>query len=125
MLSIQREQVLGQTVNIRDGRLVTRKEFIGAIADFLKVPQPRSVPEWVARSLVPPIEGWARLRSAGEAPMLTQARIKFMTLNLEFLIEKAQSLLGYNPQVDFQEGIKESLSGLVATDDTSETSAAA
>tara|TARA_B100000809_G_scaffold264553_1_gene320701 strand:+ start:47 stop:1111 length:1065 start_codon:yes stop_codon:yes gene_type:complete len=125
MLSIQREQAVGHTVNIRDGRLVTRKEFIGAIADFLKVAHPRSVPEWIARSLVRPIEGWARLRAADEAPMLTQARVKFMTLNLDFSIEKAQSLLGYDPQVDFQEGVKESLTGLVATNATSKISAAA
>ena len=125
MLSIQREQAVGHTVNICDGRLVTRKEFIGAIADFLKVAYPRSVPEWIARSLVRPVEGWARFRAAEAAPMLTRARVKFMTLNLDFSIEKAQSLLGYDPQVDFQEGVKESLTGLVATNATSKTSAAA
>jgi nucleoside-diphosphate-sugar epimerase len=41
--------------------------------------------------------------------MLTRARIKFLTLNLDFSIDKAREKLGYQPQVDFKEGMRESL----------------
>ena len=94
-------------------RIQGRKEFIGRIADYLQLPRPGNVPEWVARLIVGPIEGWARWTGATEAPMLTHARIKFMTLNLNFSIDKARRVLGYRPTVDFQEGIGEAMDRLM------------
>jgi len=109
MLALEKEQALGETFNVRDARLVTREEFVGAIADYMGKPMPSRVPEWLARSAVGFIEGFAKLRGATEAPLLTRGRIKFLTLNLDFSIEKAKSKLGYQPQVDFQEGIRTAL----------------
>jgi len=109
LLAMDNEAAIGQIFNVRDERLVTRAEFVGAIADYLGKPHPGRVPEWVARTMVKPIEGIARLRGASEAPMLTQGRIKFLTLNLDFSIDKAKHLLGYQPQVDFRDGIGEAL----------------
>lgn len=111
-LAIDHPDALGETFNIRDERLVTRKEFIGAIADYLEKPQPGSVPEWLARILVKPIERIAKLRGATSPPLLTGAQIKFMTLNLDYSIDKAKRVLGYKPQVDFQEGIRTALDHL-------------
>ena len=112
LLALDNPAVVGHTFNIRDQRLVTRSEFVGTIADYLGKSRPGSVPEWVARAIVRPIEGLARMSRASEAPMLTQARIKFLTLNLDFSIDKAKDLLGYKPQVDFQHGIREALAFL-------------
>jgi nucleoside-diphosphate-sugar epimerase len=106
LLALENEQAVGQTFNIRDERLVTREEFVGAIADYMGCPRPGHVPEWLARSAVGLIEGFARLRNAPQAPLLTRARIKFLCLNLDFSIEKARNLLGYEPRVDFQDGIR-------------------
>ena len=50
---------------------------------------------------------------AQRPPLLTAAVIKFMTLNLDFSIAKAQRVLGYQPRVDFQDGIREALDALV------------
>lgn len=108
-LALHNSEAVGETFNVRDARLVTREEFIGAVADYLNQPRPGKIPEWLARWLVGVIEGWARLRGATEAPMLTRARIKFLTLNLDFSIDKAREMLGYQPQVDFTEGMRESL----------------
>ena len=44
--------------------------------------------------------------------MLTQTRMKFMTLNLDFSKAKAERILGYQPRVDFQQGIQEALNWL-------------
>ena len=109
MLAVENKEAVGQTFNVRDERLVTRKEFVGTIADYLGEPHPRHVPEWIARTLVRPIEGWAHMRGATEAPMLTYGRIKFLTFNLDFSIQKAKTILGYQPKVDFQDGIQETL----------------
>lgn len=112
-LAVEKEGIVGEVFNVRDERLVTREELIYTIADYLGKPHPRKVPEWVARSVVGIIEGLAKLRGATEAPLLTRARIKFLTLNLDFSIEKARRVLGYQPRVDFREGIKESLEQIV------------
>ncbi|MGI9455073.1 MAG: NAD-dependent epimerase/dehydratase family protein [Aeoliella sp.] len=109
LLATEKEEAIGETFNIRDERLVTREEYIHSIADYLKKPHPRHVPEWLARMLVRPIERVAKWRGATEAPLLTGARIKFMTLNLDFSIAKAKRLLGYAPQVDFRDGIVEAM----------------
>jgi nucleoside-diphosphate-sugar epimerase len=109
LLAIENPNAIGETFNIRDGRLVTREEFIGAIADYLGKPRPGRVPEAIGRTIVGPIEWIAKLRGRTTPPFLTRAQIKFMTLNLDFSIDKARRVLGYRPRVDFQEGIVEAL----------------
>jgi nucleoside-diphosphate-sugar epimerase len=109
LLAAEQGGAIGETFNIRDERLVTRNEFVNTIADFVKCPHPGRVSERVARAAVGPIEWFARMRGATRAPLLTRARIKFLTLNLDFSIAKAKSLLRYEPRVDFREGIEETL----------------
>ena len=111
MLAIDEDGAVGQTFNIRDERPVTREEFVNTIAEYLEKPHPGKVPEWLARAAVGPIEWIARARGATEAPLLTRARIKFLTLNLDFSIDKAKRILGYRPRVDFREGIRDALDG--------------
>ncbi len=109
LLAMNNDAALGETFNIRDQRLVTREEYINTIADYLGKPHPKHVPEWVARALVGPIETLAKLRGVQQAPFLTKATIKFMTLNLDYSIAKAQRILNYQPKVDFREGMLETL----------------
>jgi len=109
MLALENDAANGETFNIRDGRLVSREEFVGAISHYMGLPMPKKVPEWLARRAVVLIEGFARLRGAKQAPLLTRARIKFLALNLDFSIAKAQEKLGYDPQTDFREGMKSAL----------------
>lgn len=118
LLAMENEAAIGETFNIRDERLVTREEYINTIADYLGKPHPKHVPEWLARLLVKPIERIARRRGATEAPLLTGARIKFMTLNLDYSIAKAKRVLGYEPKVDFHEGMIEALDDLTGKRDT-------
>jgi nucleoside-diphosphate-sugar epimerase len=79
------------------------------VADYLGKPRPRSVPLWLARAAVPFIEGFAKLRGQTEPPLLTRATIKFLALNLDFSIAKAQQALGYRAAVDFQPGMRDAL----------------
>jgi nucleoside-diphosphate-sugar epimerase len=112
LLAIEKPDILGQTFNIRDERLVSREEFVNTVADYLGKPHPRHVPEWLGRTLVGPIEGIARARGRTTPPLLTRAQIKFMTLNLDFSIARAKRMLGYQPRVDFREGIVAALDEL-------------
>jgi nucleoside-diphosphate-sugar epimerase len=106
LLAMKSDAAVGETFNMHDARLVSRKEFIGAICEHYGKPMPRSVPEWLARIAVKPMEGIARAVGAKSPPLLTGARLKFMANNLDFSMTKATKLLGYDPQVDFRDGIR-------------------
>ena len=118
LLAIEKPDILGETFNIRDERLVTREEFVNTVADYLGKPHPRHVPEWLGRLIVGPIEAIARLRGRETPPLLTRAQIKFLTLNLDFSIAKAKRLLGYRPRVDFRDGIVAALDDVTGSDST-------
>lgn len=121
LLAMTSENAVAETFNIRDKRLVTRREFVGAICEFFDRPMPRSVPEPLARAAVKPIEAFARLRGSTTAPLLTSARIKFLANNLDFSIAKAERLLGYQGATDFKEGIQIALQAYAAEHPQSST----
>ncbi len=119
MLAVEKPDIDGEIFNVRDERLVTREEFINTVADYLGRPHPKHVPEWLGRLLVVPMEAFARRRGQKTPPTLTQAQIKFMTLNLDYSIGKAKRMLGYVPRVDFQQGIVAALDELTGKNVTS------
>jgi nucleoside-diphosphate-sugar epimerase len=108
-LAMRNDEAIGEIINIRDERLVTREEYLMTVADYLGKRRPKKIPVWLAKMLVPLIEGFAKLRGKKESPLLTKATIKFMAVNLDFSIEKAKSLLGYKSKVDFKDGMIEAL----------------
>ena len=55
-----------------------------------------------------------KLLGKQEAPILSSARIKFLALNLDYSIQKAQHELGYAPQVDFTDGMRETIASLAS-----------
>ncbi|MFN0198289.1 MAG: NAD-dependent epimerase/dehydratase family protein [Planctomycetaceae bacterium] len=104
--AIAEDGCLGKIYNVTDARLVTRKEFIAAIAQGAGYPIPvRSVPIPVAKGLAWGMETFARLTGKKEGPLLSQAKIKFLALNLDFSIERARRELKYNPPFDFRDAI--------------------
>ncbi len=110
-LAAESPQAVGQIYNLTDGEAVSRRRFISAIVQGLELPKPLPVPGplWLARFLAWWQESSARRRNAPEAPQLTQARIKFLGLNLDFSIEKAQRELGYHPVKTFDQGMAETI----------------
>jgi nucleoside-diphosphate-sugar epimerase len=109
-LAIERDAVLGEVFNIRDGRLVTKQEFIERIAELAGCEKPtKQVPLGVAKFLAKVLEGLWKLLGKKESPILSSARIKFLGLNLDYCIDKAQRDLGYDPQVDYTEGMQQTI----------------
>jgi 2-alkyl-3-oxoalkanoate reductase len=109
-LAAENPKAIGQIYNLTDGEFVSKRRFIEAIADGAGLERPsRSVPLWLARILALVMERRARRRGAKEPPRLTQARLKFLGLNLDFSIEKAKRELGYRPGVSFDAGIQETM----------------
>lgn len=109
-LAIEKDPAVGELFNITDGRLVSRREFIGTICEAAGLPTPtKCVPLPVAKTLARLMEALYRLLGKPEAPLLSSARIKFLGLNLDYSIDKARRLLGYDPPTDFREAMLETI----------------
>ena len=109
-LALRNDAAVGQVFNITDGRTVTKKEFVGTIAQQAGLSAPtRHVPLPVARALAAAMESTWRLLGKKEAPLLSSARIKFLGLNLDYSIEKARRELQYTPHVDFTDGMRRTM----------------
>ncbi len=105
-LAVERDDVLGKVFNVRDPRLVSKREFMNAICEHAGYEKPTGqVPLGVAKVLATLMEGTAKMLGKKEAPLLSKARIKFLGNNLDFCIDKAKRELGYAPPTDFNEAI--------------------
>jgi 2-alkyl-3-oxoalkanoate reductase len=102
--------VVGEVFNLTDGERVSKRRFIDGVADGLGLPRPKGwVPMWLAHATANLLEGVYRAVGAKNPPRLTQARLKFLGLNLDFSIEKARARLGYAPAWTFERGLAETL----------------
>jgi nucleoside-diphosphate-sugar epimerase len=110
-LALEKPNAVGQVYNLGDGEPVSKRRFIETLVQGLGLPKPPplSVPIWTARIVAGFMEKWARWKNSPTPPLLTRARLKFLGLNLDFSIEKAQRELGYRPRFTFDQGMKETL----------------
>lgn len=110
-LAVEAPIAVGQIYNLTDGELVSKRRFIEALVAGLGLPKPRpiSAPLWLARIVANVMENQARRKGKTKAPKLTQARLKFLGLNLDFSIEKAKRELHYHPRFSFDRGIQETI----------------
>src|SRR5206468_1416323 len=97
-----------------DGGRVSKRAFIGRVAELggLRPPR-RKIPLWLAWTLAILLERRAKRRNSPEPPLVNKARYKFLGLNLDYSIAKAQRVLGYQPPYTTEEGLVESLADLV------------
>jgi nucleoside-diphosphate-sugar epimerase len=110
-LAADKPQAVGQVYNLTDGEFVSKRRFIEALVQGLGLPGPKpiSIPLFLARPMAWWMERDARKKGATKAPRLTQARLKFLGLNLDFSIDKAKRELGYQPRVGFDDGMRETV----------------
>ncbi len=105
-LAAENPKAVGEVFNVTDGQRVSKRQFIGRVAelDGLKPPR-RRIPLWFARFLATAMERRAKRKGATEPPLVNKARYKFLGLNLDYSIEKARSVLGYDPKFTTEEGL--------------------
>jgi nucleoside-diphosphate-sugar epimerase len=109
-LAAENPKAVGEVFNITDGEFVSKRRFFEAVADGLGLPRPRgSVPIFLARFMANWREAVFRRKNKPYPPRITQATLKFAGLNLDFSIAKARTVLGYDPQVSFEQGMKAAL----------------
>jgi nucleoside-diphosphate-sugar epimerase len=101
---------VGEVFNLTDGQNVTKKQFVGRVAELAGLKPPtRRIPLRLAKTLANLVEGIAKFRGAKNPPIINKARYKFLALHLDYSIEKARRLLGYQPPFTFLEGIERAM----------------
>jgi len=101
------ERSLGQAYNASDGSNVTWRQYVGRLAKIVGAPSPRLVIPYQSAYLA----GWAmegiyaalRIKTR---PLLTRLAVELMGTDQAFIIDKARRELGYEPAVNFDEGMR-------------------
>jgi 2-alkyl-3-oxoalkanoate reductase len=125
-LAAESPAAVGEVFNLTDGEPVTKKQFVGRVAELagLRVPS-RHIPLPVARVLANLVEGAAKLLGSQNPPIINKARYKFLGLNLDYSIDKARRVLGYQPPFSFEEGIERAMAEHRPSDSREPAAAAA
>jgi nucleoside-diphosphate-sugar epimerase len=105
LLAGEKKEALGQVFTIGGNGYLTLAELVERVAAALKVPVPRKSfpvwPVWLAGLLCE-----IACRPFGLEPPLYRRRVEFFIKDRAFDISKAKRLLGYQPQVDLDTGLR-------------------
>jgi nucleoside-diphosphate-sugar epimerase len=105
-LAAEIPEAVGQVFNLTDGGRVTKRQFVGRVAELAGLRPPRrKIPLWLAWTLAVLMERRAKRLKSPEPPLVNKARYKFLGLNLDYSIAKAQRVLGYQPPYSTEEGL--------------------
>jgi nucleoside-diphosphate-sugar epimerase len=112
-LAAESPKAVGEVFNVTDGARVSKREFIGKVAELDGLKRPtRKIPLWLARFLAKTLERRAKRKKATEPPLVNSARYKFLGLNLDYSIEKARRVLGYQPPFTTEQGLTAAMADL-------------
>ncbi|MGI9257778.1 MAG: NAD-dependent epimerase/dehydratase family protein, partial [Gammaproteobacteria bacterium] len=104
----ENSRAIGEVFILGGGEVSTLNELTGLIADELGVPRPRlHVPAWPVQILGSVVERICI--PLGIEPPIYRRRVDFFTKSRSFSIEKARTLLGYEPEVSIEDGVKRSI----------------
>jgi 2-alkyl-3-oxoalkanoate reductase len=109
-LAAESPAAVGEVFNLTDGRRVSKKQFVGRVAELAGVKPPRrKIPLWLAWTLAVLLERRAKRKKSPTPPLVNKARYKFLGLNLDYSIEKARRVLGYEPKYTTEQGLAEAM----------------
>jgi nucleoside-diphosphate-sugar epimerase len=112
-LAAEVPEAVGQVFNLTDGARVSKRQFIGRVAELAGLRPPRrKIPLWLAWTLAVLLERRAKRRNSPDPPLVNKARYKFLGLNLDYSIAKAERVLGYRPPYTTEQGLRESMADL-------------
>lgn len=117
MLALEHERATGRVFNITDGSDVSWRRFVDDLAAGLGAPPARfNVPYPVAAGLALGLEhGYRALRrSTGlkTRALLSRQAVQLMGIDQSFSTASARELLGWEPRVDYQTGLRQTLDWL-------------
>ena len=107
LLAADSENSVGQAYNASDGSDVTWRQYVDRLAEIVGVRSPRMVIPYRVAYLA----GWAMEKIYGafrlqQRPLLTRMAVELLGTNQGFPIDKARRELGYQPAVQFDEGMR-------------------
>lgn len=107
ILASHKEEGADETFIIADDEPHSWKEIINTFCDALGVRKPKlSVPSWALYPIAGAMMGLWRMFPLPGSPPLTFYRIRVSSCDLFFSNEKAKKILGYQPAVGFEEGVR-------------------
>lgn len=116
-LAAESPNAVGEVFNVTDGARVSKKQFIGRVAELAGLKPPRrKIPLWLAWTLAVLLERRAKRKGSTTPPLVNKARYKFLGLNLDYSIEKARRILGYNPLFTTDQGLVASMEEFLKSD---------
>lgn len=115
-LAAESPAAVGEVFNVTDGPRVSKKQFIGKVAELAGFKSPRRrIPLWLAWTLAILLERRAKRLGSTTPPLVNKARYKFLGLNLDFSIEKARRVLSYAPPYTTEAGLEAAIRDLVGS----------
>ncbi len=109
-LAAETPGAVGEVFNVTDGPRVSKRQFIGRVAELAGLKPPRrKIPLWLAWTLAILLERRAKRLGSTTPPLVNKARYKFLGLNLDYSIEKARKVLGYEPPFTTEQGLVASM----------------
>jgi ornithine--oxo-acid transaminase len=117
LLALEHDAAPGQAFNVSDGLGVTWREFTDGLAEGLGLSSVRwSVPYWVANGVGTSLEHGYRFlrRTTGMTmrPLLSRQAVQVLGRDQSFSAAKARELLGWEPRVDYADGLEATLTWL-------------
>lgn len=105
LLALQRDEAVGQSFIVAGPRYVSQRELADTIARHTggRV-LPVKIPAWPVQLAGDVVE--AICVPLGIEPPIHRRRVDFWTKSRAFSIDKARTMLGYAPQVDWDEGVR-------------------
>lgn len=104
VLAATRPEAAGEIFTLTDGPAVDVADFMGRYADMLGVRRPRELPPGLGRAIAAGLEpAMRRLRPDNE---MTKAAFEYVARRGAYSIEKARRVLGHEPHVDLDEGMR-------------------
>ncbi len=105
LLAEDSQPAIGQIVIVGDSEPTTIRDLVDRIAGLTGARPPRSVPLGFLKAAALTAE--AVFLPLGKEPPISRRSLRFFTGNTAFSIERARSLLGFEPRYDLERGLAE------------------
>lgn len=104
MLAAESADAVGEIFTIADGYAIEIGDFFGRYARMLGKPPARTLPTPIARTIA--MAGGQLEKALGRDTEMSAASIDYLAKRGAYSIEKARRVLGYEPKVDLDEGMR-------------------
>ena len=110
ILAANHPAAVGQAFNLVSGGEATQRDLLDTITDILMMPRAkRHVPYRLARNVAFVREVVSRLLRRPDPPTISRRAVYLVGRGLNYSSQKAETMLGWRPQMSIQDGIRRTL----------------